>query len=185
MFRRLLEREANAPLWRDLLLVYRRLEARGEIRGGRFVAGMAGEQFALPEAVSQLRAIRRDPGQGRLVGLSAADPLNLTSIVTPGERIPALATNRILFEDGAPVLARVGGENRGLTPDAADRMTKLVPALIRRGVGPALRAQLALTGVPAAGAILERHPRRRSRRAATPTPPAAVSEETPAGSDSR
>jgi ATP-dependent Lhr-like helicase len=185
IFRRLLEREANAPLWRDLLLVYRRLEARGEIRGGRFVSGMAGEQFTLPEAVGQLRAIRRDPGQGRLVGLSAADPLNLTGIVTPGERIPALATNRILFEDGAPVLARVAGENRGLTPDAADRMTKLVPALIRRGVGPALRAQLALTGVPAAGAILERPPRRRSRRAATPTPPAVVSEETPAGSDSR
>jgi ATP-dependent Lhr-like helicase len=185
MFRRLLEREANAPLWRDLLMVYRRLEARGEIRGGRFVAGMAGEQFALPEAVGHLRAIRRQEGRGRLIAVSAADPLNLTGIVTPGERIPALAGNRILFEDGVPVLARAGGETRGLLPGVEDRMAKLAPALIRRGLGPALRAQLAMSGVPAAGATLDRPPKRRSRRGATPPPPAAVSGEIPASSDSR
>jgi len=175
IFRRLLEREANAPLWRDLLLVYRRLEARGEIRGGRFVAGVTGEQFALPDAVARLRAIRRVPRPGRLIAISAADPLNLTGIITPGERIPALATNRILYEDGVPVLARSGGQTQPLTPAAADHLTKLAPALIRRGMGPALRAQLALSGVPAAAAMLERPPRQRSRRDATQSRPAGVS----------
>jgi ATP-dependent Lhr-like helicase len=183
--RRLLEREANAPLWRDLLMVYRRLEARGEIRGGRFIAGLAGEQFALPGAVAQLRAIRRLGGHGRLIGLSAADPLNLTGIVTPGERVPALTTNRILYEDGVPVLARVAGETRVLDATAEERMTKLAPALIRRGISPALRMQLALSGVPAAGATLERPPKRRPRRGATPTPSGSVSEEIPASSESR
>ncbi len=185
MCRRLLEREANAPLWRDLLMVYRRLEARGEIRGGRFVAGLAGEQFALPEAVGQLRAIRRQESRGRLVGLSAADPLNLTGIVTPGERIPALANNRVLYEDGVPVLARSAGATRVLNAEAADRVAKLAPALIRRGIGPALRVQLGLSGVPASGATLERPPKRRSRRDANPTSPAAVSQDVPAISDSR
>jgi len=185
MCRRLLEREANAPLWRDLLMVYRRLEARGESRGGRFVAGLAGEQFALPEAVGQLRAIRRQESRGRLVGLSAADPLNLTGIVTPGERIPALANNRVLYEDGVPVLARSAGETRLLNAEAADRVTKLAPALIRRGIGPALRVQLGLSGVPASGATLERPPKRRSRRDANPTSPAAVSQDVPAIPDSR
>ncbi len=185
IFRRLLDREANAPLWRDLLLVYRRLEARGEIRGGRFVAGMAGEQFALPEAVGQLRATRREAGGGRLIAVSAADPLNLTGIVTPGERIPALGTNRILYEDGVPVLARAGGQTRPLIPAAADRLTKLAPALIRRGMGPALRAQLALSGVPATAARLERPPRRRFRRDATLTEPAGVSDDVAARPDSR
>ena len=184
VFRRLLEREANAPLWRDLLRVYRRLEARGEVRGGRFVAGMAGEQFALPEAVGQLRATRREAAAGHLIGISAADPLNLTGIITPGERVPALGSNRVLFEDGVPVLARVAGQTRPLVPEAADRVTKLAPALIRRGMGPALRAQLALSGVPAAGAQLERPPRRRSRRA-TPMPPAGVSGDTTATSEPR
>ena len=184
VFRRLLEREANAPLWRDLLRVYRRLEARGEVRGGRFVAGMAGEQFALPEAVGQLRATRREAAAGHLIGISAADPLNLTGIITPGERVPALGSNRVLFEDGVPVLARVAGQTRPLVPEAADRVTKLAPALIRRGMGPALRAQLALSGVPAAGALLERPPRRRSRRA-TPMPPAGVSGDTTATSEPR
>jgi ATP-dependent Lhr-like helicase len=184
IFRRLLEREANAPLWRDLLLVYRRLEARGEIRGGRFVAGMAGEQFALPEAVGQLRATRREAGGGRLIAVSVGDPLNLTGIITPGERIPAVGTNRILYEDGVPVLARSAGQTRPLTPAAADHMTKLAPALIRRGVGPALRAQLALSGVPAAAAVLERPPRRRSRRDATQAEPAGVSHDVTARFDS-
>ena len=185
MCRRLLEREANAPLWRDLLMAYRRLEARGEIRGGRFVAGLAGEQFALPEAVGQLRAIRRQESRERLVGLSGADPLNLTGIVTPGERIPALANNRVLYEDGVPVLARSGGETRVLNAEVVDRVAKLAPALIRRGIGPALRAQLALSGVPASKATLERPPKRRAHRDANPTSPAAVSEDVAATSDSR
>lgn len=77
--------------WRDLARVYRRLEARGEIRGGRFVAGMSGEQFAWPEAVGQLRTIRKAAPSGALVGISAADPLNLAGYVTTGDVIPALA----------------------------------------------------------------------------------------------
>jgi ATP-dependent Lhr-like helicase len=174
VFRRLLEREGNAPLWRDLLLAYRRLEARGEIRGGRFVAGMAGEQFALPEAVGQLRATRRKPAAGQLVAVSAADPLNLAGIITPGERVPALSGNRVLYQDGVPALAFIGGQARPLTPSAVDRLDELTTALVRKRLGPALRARLALAGLPAAGSLPTRGPRRR-RPDATLPPPAAVS----------
>src|SRR5262249_549839 len=90
VFWRLIEREAAwLPPWRDLLRVYRRLEARGEIRGGRFVAGFTGEQFALPEAVGALREARRKAHSGALVSLSGADPLNLVGILTPGQRLSA------------------------------------------------------------------------------------------------
>src|SRR5262249_35839220 len=121
VFSRLLAREANAPLWRELLLAYRRLQARGEIRRGRFVPGVSGEQFALPGAVVRLRAIRRSERNGSLIGISAADPLNLTGIVTPGERIPALAGNRILYEDGVPMLALVAGQVKVLGAFDTDR----------------------------------------------------------------
>ncbi|HZO15229.1 MAG TPA: DEAD/DEAH box helicase, partial [Polyangiaceae bacterium] len=114
MCRRLLDREGPLPPWRDLLRVYRRLEARGDIRGGRFVAGFAGEQYALPEAVGLLRKLRRERGRGEIVSLSAADPLNLVGIVTPGARVPAIAANRILLCDGLPLAAREGGELRYL-----------------------------------------------------------------------
>ena len=150
IFRRLLDREGNSPLWRELLLVYRRLEARGEIRGGRFVAGMAGEQFALPEAVGQLRSIRREPGSGTLVALSAADPLNLTGIITPGDRVPALAPNRVLYEDGVPLVAVVGGEARPLAAGAELRLAELAQALVRKRITPELRARLAMSGVASA-----------------------------------
>ena len=105
VFRALLAREAAAPRWRDLLRSLRRLEARGEIRGGRFIAGFAGEQFALPEAVGALREIRRRPPVGELLTINGADPLNLTGIVTPGARIPALASARLVLRDGLPVAA--------------------------------------------------------------------------------
>jgi ATP-dependent Lhr-like helicase len=106
VFRDLLSREAAPPPWRELLLVYRRLEARGEIRGGRFVAGFTGEQFALPDAVPALRAVRRSERQGaERVDLSAADPLNLVGILTPGERVPATLGHRVTFVDGVPVAA--------------------------------------------------------------------------------
>ena len=111
VFWRLLDREAAwLPPWRDLLRVYRRLEARGDIRGGRFVAGFAGEQFALPDAVGRLREIRRRAGSGEWVSLSGADPLNLAGIVTPGPRLAALTGNRILYRDGIPVALFAGGE---------------------------------------------------------------------------
>jgi ATP-dependent helicase Lhr and Lhr-like helicase len=115
VFRRMLEREAGwLPKWRDLLRVYRKLEARGEIRGGRFVAGFSGEQFALPEAIARLRAVRRQEMSGALVSVSAADPLNLAGILTPGPKLAALAANRLLYRDGVPVAFLEAGEVRFL-----------------------------------------------------------------------
>ena len=111
MFWRLLEQEAAwLPPWRDLLRVYRRLESRGDIRGGRFVAGFAGEQFALPEAVEMLRGVRRKAADGAWISVSGADPLNLVGIITPGARLPALTGNRVLYRDGLPVATLAGGE---------------------------------------------------------------------------
>src|SRR6266545_3415010 len=111
VFWRLLEREAAwLPPWRDLLRVYRRLESRGDIRGGRFVAGFAGEQFALPEAVGMLRDVRRKAADGAWISVSGADPLNLVGIITPGARLPALTGNRVLYRDGLPVATLAGGE---------------------------------------------------------------------------
>src|SRR5215475_7136068 len=91
VFRDLLARESNLPKWRDLQLAYRRLEARGEIRGGRFVDGFVGEQFAMPVAVESLRATRKLSPSGETVTISAADPLNLVGIIVPGERVPAIS----------------------------------------------------------------------------------------------
>ena len=102
VFRKVLDRETNLPPWRELIRVYWRMEARGEIRGGRFVQSFAGEQFALPEAVAELRNIRNKKTEGELITVSAADPLNLVGIVTPGERIPAKPNRRVLHRDGVP-----------------------------------------------------------------------------------
>ena len=140
VFRRLLARETNLVPWRELVFVYRRFEARGEIRGGRFVAAMSGEQFALPEAVGQLRAVRRSAREGQLIGLSAADPLNLAGVVTAGERVPALATNRVVYQDGVPIAALEAGEFRPLAPYDAAREQEIRRALVRRPLSPALRA---------------------------------------------
>ncbi len=103
VLRDLLAREVRAPSWRLLLSVFRRLEARGEVRGGRFVAGFVGEQFALPEAVDTLRAVRRTPPQTETVIVPAADPLNVVGIVTPGSRIATSSTQVIAFENGVPI----------------------------------------------------------------------------------
>jgi ATP-dependent Lhr-like helicase len=116
VFWRLLTQEPGwLPPWRDLLRVYRRLEARGEIRGGRFVAGFSGEQFALPDAVGLLREIRRRPASNQWVSLSGADPLNLIGILTPGQRLSALTANRVVYRDGLPVAALTGGKAQFLT----------------------------------------------------------------------
>ncbi len=113
VFWRVLEREADwLPPWRDLLRVYRRMEARGELRGGRFVAGFSGEQFALPDAIGLLREIRRRNEPSGWVSLSGADPLNLAGILTPGPKLAALAGNRLLYRDGLPVAALAGAEVR-------------------------------------------------------------------------
>ncbi|AHL76494.1 ATP-dependent DNA helicase [Stutzerimonas stutzeri] len=111
VFWRLLDREADwLPPWRDLLRVYHRLEARGEIRGGRFVAGLPGEQFALPEAVGLLREIRKRPLSGEMIAVSAVDPLNQVGTLLPGERVPAVAGNRILYRDGVPLGLLIAGK---------------------------------------------------------------------------
>ncbi len=132
VFRRALLRESLTIPWRKLAMVYRRLEARGEIRGGRFVHGMSGEQFALPEAVGSLRAVRREPPAGRLISISAADPLNLVGIVTPGERVPALRKNRIVFGDGVPLAALEGGTVRQLGDFGSYTAYEIERALVRR-----------------------------------------------------
>jgi ATP-dependent Lhr-like helicase len=165
VFKRLLTREPVAPPWRELLMAYRRLEARGEIRGGRFVSGMPGEQFALPEAVGQLRAVRRQEASGRLVAVSGADPLNLTGIITPGYRVPAVTRNRILYRDGVPVLALEGGEVRSLVPGEETPAPEEVQALVQKRLTPAMRAHLGLSGMPA-GLVLDgrRVARRRVRQ---------------------
>jgi ATP-dependent Lhr-like helicase len=108
IFRRLLTREAMNVPWRELARVYRRLEARGEIRGGRFVTGMSGEQFALPDAVERLRELRRSAANDRLVIISGADPLNLTGIIIGDERIRASAATRIVLRNGVAVAAMEG-----------------------------------------------------------------------------
>jgi ATP-dependent Lhr-like helicase len=146
VFYRLLARESLSPPWRELVPVYRRLEARGEIRGGRFVAGMAGEQFALPEAVADLRAVRRSAADRQLVSVSAADPVNLTGIVTPGDRVSALASNRVLFRDGVPVAVREGRETRLLVEADGPTAHELERALVRKRVSPALRAYFGQVG---------------------------------------
>ena len=112
VFRRLLERETLGVNWYDLGRIYRRWEARGEIRGGYFVGGVSGEQFALPGAIGLLRSIRKGPSNGELITLSAADPLNLQGILTPGPRIASLTASRILFRDGLPIAALEAGEIR-------------------------------------------------------------------------
>jgi ATP-dependent Lhr-like helicase len=121
VFWRLIEREAAwLPPWRDLLRVYRRLESRGDIRGGRFVAGFSGEQFAVPDAIGILRETRRQPAAGALLSLSGADPLNLVGILTPGPKLPALTGNRLLYRDGLPIALLAAGEVQFLeTLDAA------------------------------------------------------------------
>jgi ATP-dependent helicase Lhr and Lhr-like helicase len=122
MFWRLLEREADwLPSWRELLPVYHRLEARGEIRGGRFVAGFSGEQFALPEAIPLLREVRRRTQDGSLVCISGVDPLNLCGTLLPGEKVPALAGNRILFRDGLAVATIVAGKISYLGDPGSER----------------------------------------------------------------
>ncbi len=119
MFRRLLERESFAVTWYELGRVYRRLEARGEIRGGYFVGGVSGEQFALPEAIGLLRSVRKTSPKYELIALSAADPLNLQGVLTPGPRIPAFTKNRVLFRGGLPIAALEAENVRKLFNDRA------------------------------------------------------------------
>src|SRR5437016_7686769 len=144
VFRRLVTRETLLTPWRDILRVYRRLEARGEIRGGRFVGGFSGEQYALPEAVGLLRSVRREEPRGDLVALSGADPLNLVGIVTPGDVLTGVATNRILYRDGIPVAIKegAGSGERYLVEVTPDERERFKSALVRGRVAPLVRTYL-------------------------------------------
>jgi ATP-dependent Lhr-like helicase len=114
---RLLEREAAwLPPWRDLRRIYHRLEARGDVRGGRFIAGIAGEQFALPEAIGLLRSVRQRARDGTLVCISGSDPLNQLGTLLPGPRLPALTGARVLYRDGVPVATLIAGDVALLEP---------------------------------------------------------------------
>jgi ATP-dependent Lhr-like helicase len=168
VFKRLLEREGIALPWRVLLRIYHRLEARGEIRGGRFVAGISGEQFALAEAVGMLRAIRRTrtgamdfglrspsqladdtaaetsagTSQESLISVSAADPLNLIGIITPGGRVTAHTSNRVLYRNGEPITVLESGETRFLVELSRTMEWKAKSALMRKATPPQLRSYL-------------------------------------------
>ena len=132
VFRDLLEREEGAPSWFELLQIFRRWEARGDVRGGRFVAGVAGEQFALGDTVRLLRRLRDEKPPRELVVLSAADPLNLVGVLTPHPRVPRIAGNRVAYIDGVPVAALQAGESSLLRPLAGDW-----PLLVQRALaGP-------------------------------------------------
>jgi len=136
VFRRLLARETNAVAWRGLTAVYRRLEARGEIRGGRFVSGMSGEQFALPEAVERLREVRKSNRDGRLMTISAVDPLNLTGILTSGERVRSITSSRLVYRDGVALAAMEGDYVRPLTEIDPTLAGGLASALAGRRLPP-------------------------------------------------
>jgi ATP-dependent Lhr-like helicase len=143
LFWRLLAREGDwLPPWRDLLMCCRRLEARGELRGGRFVAGFSGEQYAAPEAITLLREARRKAHDGHYVSLSGADPLNLVGILTPGARLPSLSGNRLLYRDGVPVALLAGGEVSFLVDLPPEQQWQARNLLLRRHV-PAMLADLA------------------------------------------
>ncbi len=123
VFRDLLLRESVVSSWRDLLVCYRRMESRGELRGGRFVSGFTGEQFALPEALESLRALKKRPGTQQEIKISAADPLNLAGVILPGPRIAAVPSNFVVFRDGVVVRTVTG----------RDRIDRLEPSLVEVG----------------------------------------------------
>jgi ATP-dependent Lhr-like helicase len=138
----------RAP-WREVLRALRRMEARGEIRGGRFVGGFSGEQYALPEAVGLLRAVRKDGARGELVAVTGADPLNLLGTIVPGEPVAGHAGNRVLYRDGVPV-AVIEGKGEGgrgksvrlLIEATAEEAQAFETALVRRRPAPLVRAYL-------------------------------------------
>jgi ATP-dependent Lhr-like helicase len=142
VFRKLAERENLAPPWRDIVRMLRTMEARGQIRGGRFVEGVYGEQYALPEAVVELRNCRKNLKREVLISISAADPLNLTGVITPGRRVPAFSANRILYQDGVPIAFKEAKEIQFIGEPEPDKKWILQSALIQHTVSPRLRKYL-------------------------------------------
>jgi ATP-dependent Lhr-like helicase len=119
-----------------MVRVLRTLEARGEVRGGRFVAGMSGEQFALPDAVERLREVRRTPPDGRLTVITGADPINLAGIVTAGDRVRAHPGNRVLYRDGVALAALEGDYVRPLADIPGTVEAQVATALAGRSLPP-------------------------------------------------
>ncbi|HYX27590.1 MAG TPA: DEAD/DEAH box helicase [Pyrinomonadaceae bacterium] len=146
VFRKILDRESITVPWRDLLRVLRRLETRGEIRGGRFIGGFSGEQFATPEAVQLLRSIRRAPADGTLISISAADPLNMLGILLPTGRLAPSSSNRVLYRDGVPIAVIEAKQIRLLVEMSPAEQWQARQALLRRHVPPKVRAYLNQTG---------------------------------------
>ena len=139
VFRRLLERESFNVSWYELGRVYRRMEARGEIRGGYFVGGVSGEQFALPEAIGLLRSLRKTSPKGELIAICGADPLNLAGILSPGPRISAVTANRVLLRDGVPIAALEAGQVVMLERDTGQADAVIERALRLGNLPTALR----------------------------------------------
>lgn len=165
VFRDLLEREDGAPSWFELLQVFRKWEARGELRGGRFVSGVAGEQFALSDTIRVLRQLRDEKPPRALVVLSAADPLNLVGVLTSHPRIPRIASNRVAYIDGVPVAALQGGEALQLRPLAGDW-----PLLVQRALhGPV--GHVPTSAAPPGGISTGKLEDRRERKPAGATAP--------------
>jgi ATP-dependent Lhr-like helicase len=128
VFRDLLARESLVPSWRDLLVQYRRMEMAGEVRGGRFVSGFTGEQFALPEAVESLRAMRKSAPSGaslQEVRISASDPLNLVGVILPGPRVQAVPTNYIVFRDGLPTRTGMERDERPIDRQRTGQLSNI------------------------------------------------------------
>lgn len=141
-FRRLADKEKIMPPWRELVRILRRMEARGEIRGGRFVDGVWGEQFALPDAAPKLRKMRKKERTGHLVAISAADPLNLVGVMVPGAKVTNYMGNRILFRDGEAIATLESGEVTFLKDIPQEEQWQLKNKLIQRTISPKLRAYL-------------------------------------------
>lgn len=144
IFRKLAEKEKVLHLWYDLLKIYRKMEARGTIRGGRFVEGFGGEQYALPEAVSAVRSLRKQEQTEKYVSISASDPLNLTGYITPGKRVPSFYGNRILYKNGVPVALKEGKDVIFMNDFDAETQWNLKKILLHREIQPELRPYLVL-----------------------------------------
>lgn len=144
IFRKLVEKEKLLFAWYDLLKIYRKMEARGIIRGGRFVEGFGGEQYALPEAVSALRSLKKEEPKESYVTISAADPLNLTGFITPGKRIPSFYGNRILYLNGTPIACKEGKDVIFMNETDPENEWNLKKILLHRDVQPELRPYLTL-----------------------------------------
>ena len=145
LFRKILEREIIAPPWRELLRVLRRMELQGNVRGGRFIAGVSGEQFAYSDTVDGIRKIsrqRRNEREQEYVTLAAADPLNLLGLLSPDSRLPRLASNRVLYGDGVPLAVLQANQASFLKDIPADRQWKLQQLLLQRRFPPRLRSYL-------------------------------------------